>query len=167
MKKYLFILPIIGMVATLAIAQTQPTATPMLDNILSDVQHYGLFFMALWEVVVRFFPTVSSWSIMANLMRLLEFFFPDKNTEGGVHSALIRSISIQDIKIGDNVRTTEGSIHQVIDKYDETIVVQTPVGNTQNLSIEQILEVVKKGYVLVDTLKYFIGLIKQLFGKKI
>ncbi len=154
---------------TIASAQSTIYGEQMkLDDLFSVTTHYGLFVLAMYELVIRFFPTVKSYSLLAEIIGLLNYLVPDNNLKGGTHAPLIQSITIRDVKIGDSVKTHSGEVVKVLDvASDGSIAVQDPIrGEMTSIKIDDILEIIKKGYVLVDTVKAIISFFVKLLKKK-
>lgn len=173
MKSKLFFTLLLALVASFFVtAQTPETpvaGTSFIEIIIQNVMTYGVFVLALYELVIRYFPTVKTYSILAEIIRLLDFLIPDNNTEGGTHLPIVRSLTVQDVKVGDVVRTKDGELLTVKDIFSSAkIVAQNTEGGAtgiKNITIDDILEIVKKGYLLVDTLKAIWKFIKQIFSK--
>jgi hypothetical protein len=165
MKNKYAILAFLMLLSLIAGAQnTTPEPVSFIDKIFGDFLQYGLFVLAIYEVVVRFFPTVKSYSLLSELIRLLQYLVPDNANVGGTHLPIMRSISVADIKIGDTVRTHDHQILKVKEIQNGQIITTTEGGTmTKKISIEDILEIVKKGYLLVDTIKAIISFFKTLF----
>lgn len=49
------------------------------------IEMYIYFLLALYEVVVRFLPTVKNYSIVSKVFALLNTLFPNRSKHGGTH----------------------------------------------------------------------------------
>jgi hypothetical protein len=94
---------------------------------------------------------------------------PDNDTEGGTHASIVRSINIADIKVGDVVKTRTGDLVKVKEtsQDDNSILVQNTEGVAVQkvIGIEEVIEIVKTGYVLVDAIKFLVSIFKKMFQK--
>jgi hypothetical protein len=168
--KIKFLLAILLAMPLMVLAQDNTPGVILFEKIVGDIMQYGLFVLALYEIVVRFFPTVQSYSLLTQLIHIIEILIPDRSrsTEGAIHAPLMRAISINDVQVGDMVKTKQDEIVKILDiKSSSSIAVGTE-GNvpTGKISIDDIVEIMKQGYALVNIVKSIVLFLKQLFAKK-
>lgn len=165
MKK-VFLSLILLCISTGMFAQSPDYAAALVGNILAEVIQSGMFVLALYEVVIRFFPTVKSYSLLSQIIAVIQVVVPDRNTEGGTHAQLIQSLTISDLRVGDTVETKEGDMKILEIAMNGSIAAQsTTTGDHETIGLDDILIIVKKGYVLVDAIKAIISFFKSIFKK--
>lgn len=87
MKKFLFFLFAFAVIAFPALAQTDTTGTggggfslPANITLILGIA------LALYEVIIRFFPTVKNYSIIGWIITLIQAILPNRNASGPNHA---------------------------------------------------------------------------------
>ena len=83
-KKIEFILTFIFCFTTIFVFGQTGTTNPT-NWIAENWEKIAAFTIALYELVVRFFPTANNWSILTIIMRIIRGLVPNFNQAGGAH----------------------------------------------------------------------------------
>lgn len=97
--------------AFVASAQTTVSNDDTLAVVMAFIQKWGIFILAIWEVIIRYIPTAQSLSFLTLFIRIIQFLVPDKKAVGnnmvafGCHDVAIKQILNTPLQSGDKVKT--------------------------------------------------------------
>lgn len=133
------------------------------------IQKWGVFILALWEVVIRYIPTAQSLSFVTLFIRIIQFLVPDTKSVGnsletfGAHDVGIKQMLNTPIVKGDKVRTKTNRVVEVQKFVSNDKFLAT---DKQVIPVSDVIEVVKSVYSVIDVVKNLITFFKALFSKK-
>lgn len=81
----LFVLILILCPTLMTFAQDSTAAGGPPFGVKFDVATLVACLYAIYEIVVRFYPTVGNYSIISWVLKLLAFVFPNRKAKGGTH----------------------------------------------------------------------------------
>lgn len=83
MKYFKFLLFSIFCLLSLVVSAQTTSDGDFLTKFTVFMQTWGVFILAVWEVVIRYIPTAKTYSILTLLMRIVQALVPDQKTGAG------------------------------------------------------------------------------------
>jgi len=168
--KYLFSVLFFLTAFTLSAQTSGGTGDDTLAVVMAFIQKWGIFILAIWEVVIRYIPTAQSLSFMTLFIRIIQFLVPDQKavvnganvTAFGAHDASVKQLLNTPLQTGDKIKTKGGKVVQ-IQKFVNSGTLLTTEQKT--IPVTDVIEVVKTAYTLIDALKSLFTFFKSLFSK--
>jgi hypothetical protein len=150
-------------------AQNVEHGPDALSIITAFIQKWGVFILAIWEVVIRYLPTAKSMSFLTFFIRIIQFLVPDVKSTGnnlnafGSHDTAMIQKVVTTLEKGDKMKTKTGKVV----KFERFVNSETVLTTDKDVvKLNTVIEVAQKSYALMDAIRDFIASIKAKLIKR-